>query len=244
MVQIQTTKDYGIFKLMTGNRRIDTNHVAKLKKEMLESGNLMEVMPILVNENMYIIDGQHRFTAAKDIGFDIHYIMSDNANISTARHMNVTQKTWDIMDFARSYAEGGNKAYSQFLTMRNKFPSLSASVIVLFMVGRDAHGMSTDFRRGLFTIDDIGSALSDLEKINRIRIATNTSINMPMARAFLKLLRGDSDAATNFDFERLMKKLETSGGLALYGLSASTKQSLQTLESVYNFQSPVRTVLY
>lgn len=244
MSTINSTKDYSQFKFMAGNRNIDKTHVSRLKKEMLEGGNLMEVMPILVNENMFIIDGQHRFTAAQEIGMEIHYIVKDNANISTARHMNVTQKSWDIMDFARSFYEGGNKQYGEFIHMRQKFPSLSPSIVMMYMTGADINHAGDNFRRGGFMIGDIGEALDDLDKINQIRITTGMAVTQPMARAYLRLFRSDTDAAQNFDFNRLIKKLETTGGRALYHNGSTMKEALQTIETVYNFQSPVRTVLY
>jgi hypothetical protein len=59
---IYVTKDYGMFKTVKGNRAIDKAHVAKLKKE-IQKKDLD--LPIYVNENDEVVDGQHTFKHVK-----------------------------------------------------------------------------------------------------------------------------------------------------------------------------------
>ena len=60
---IETT-DYDIFKGIVGNRKVEKKHVEMLTGA-IDRNNLLNVRPIIVNEEMMVIDGQHRLEAAK-----------------------------------------------------------------------------------------------------------------------------------------------------------------------------------
>ena len=62
---VYTTTNLNIFKFMDdGNRPVDKKHVNQLKDRLSEK-YLRTI--IKVNENMNIIDGQHRYTAIKEL---------------------------------------------------------------------------------------------------------------------------------------------------------------------------------
>lgn len=243
MTQIHKETDYNKFKIMAGNRGVVHSHVMRLKDEMLKDAELLEAAPILVNENLFIIDGQHRYEAAKSLGLPIYYIVKKGVTISTARRMNVTQRGWTMMDFAESYAEGGNKNYQQFISMTKKFPNISQSIIMIYMQGGDISRATENFRSGGFQIDDIGEALQYLEQLDTVRIKTQTTINTPMARALHKLFKG-SDEKIEFEWEKLDKKLDNEHAAKLFTTRATVKDCLRSLEEVYGFMNPTRPRLY
>ena len=55
--KIRETNDYEIFKILKGNRDINQNHVNKLVQSITEKDLRI---PIVVDNNMYVMDGQHR----------------------------------------------------------------------------------------------------------------------------------------------------------------------------------------
>ena len=61
---IKETKNYDQFKVGDWNRTIKKNNLKKLEKSVKQNGWLKH--PIMVNENMEIMDGQHRFAYAKE----------------------------------------------------------------------------------------------------------------------------------------------------------------------------------
>ena len=67
-LQIHSTYDLSIFKILDGNRNINLGHVERLVKSIEENGFLK--MPIIVNDNFDVIDGQHRLMAAKKNKFN------------------------------------------------------------------------------------------------------------------------------------------------------------------------------
>lgn len=62
---VEETTDYGMFNFMKGNRSVNPFNLKRITESMRER---CLFSPILVNDNMEIIDGQHRFLAQKDLG--------------------------------------------------------------------------------------------------------------------------------------------------------------------------------
>lgn len=66
---INKTKNYDQFKTTNLNREkgIDRNRVEWLKNQ-IQRRNLLDMCPIIVNSNMEIIQGQHRWLLQKNLG--------------------------------------------------------------------------------------------------------------------------------------------------------------------------------
>ena len=80
-LQIHSTGDLSVFKILDGNRNINLGNVDRLVKSIEENGFLQ--MPIIVNENYEVIDGQHRLMAAKKINSIIYYHKVNNYDLKT-----------------------------------------------------------------------------------------------------------------------------------------------------------------
>lgn len=107
---IEKTKDYDQFIFREDNRyKIDQAHVAKLR-ESIKSCNMLDLKPIVVNERMEIIDGQHRFLAARSLGVDIYYKIQQNIDTREVILLNLT-KSWGAMDYLNYYMKNGYQEY-------------------------------------------------------------------------------------------------------------------------------------
>lgn len=188
MPKIQVTNIYGLFKLMKGNRTIDYNHVKRLKREIEANPRLLPNNPILVNENYYIVDGQHRHHAAQELGVPVYYIMSQGASIQDTRHLNSTQKGWQLLDFAQSYADSGREDYKTFIEINAKYPNIAPGIIRHYLGNGYKNESIEDFRRGEFRVGDLELAKKGLDRLSEICVTTGVKINMPMANAFWQLL--------------------------------------------------------
>jgi hypothetical protein len=67
---IYETIDYDKFKFIKSNQKINRNHVEILKEIMK---NKVLPMPIIVNQELEIINGKHRFQALKELGLSIKF---------------------------------------------------------------------------------------------------------------------------------------------------------------------------
>lgn len=136
MKEILVSKDYNQFKKLEGNRVTSISRVNKIKKSIMEVGYITS--PILVNENMEIIDGQGRFEALKELGLPIEYIVQPGINIKECIAMNVYQTNWNLMDYIKSYADKGVQDYIYLQNLINEFPRIKgiyAYAIALFETG-------------------------------------------------------------------------------------------------------------
>lgn len=242
---IQKTNIYGLFKLLGGNRPVDYNHVKRLKRSMQAYPNMFASNPIEVNENMYIIDGQHRRQAAQELGVPIYYIVVEGASLEETRVENVTQRRWTLLDFAESYAESGRKDYKTFLRYVKQYPKIAPGILRVYLAGGQKNGMDIDFRNGEFTIGDEQHAANQLEKLQAVIDKTGVIINAPLAHGFLQLLEGRTAKNSDpFDYEFFMAKLERETARELLRTSSSIRACLRSIEDVYNFQSKTQKRLY
>jgi ParB-like nuclease domain len=99
---IQKTDDYSIFKYIGFNREKNKNHIDSLKK-ILQKENLLHLHPILLNEKMEVVDGQHRLEAAKELGLEIFYIVS-NLSYDHILNSNLFQKRLSLNDVIKFFS--------------------------------------------------------------------------------------------------------------------------------------------
>ena len=104
-MQLKSTKTYSIFNKVIGNRNLDSKNLSRIKNSINEIGLQM---PILVNENKSIIDGQHRLQAAKELKIPVTYIISNESNEENIDQLQISKK-WTALDFCNRNALRGNK---------------------------------------------------------------------------------------------------------------------------------------
>ena len=109
---IYSMYNYGKFKKLSNNRSVTENRLGKL----IASFSTREVInPIVVNKNMEIIDGQHRFDVKRRLNRPIYYIVDPEATIDDCRRMNKYNEPWSLSTFVESYAKSGNDNYVRLL---------------------------------------------------------------------------------------------------------------------------------
>jgi len=112
-VPIYQTTNYAQFKRLKGNR--DVKAVKKVKSSIQRNGYIFN--PIIVNENMEVIDGQNRLGALESLGLPVHYYIVEGVGIELARELNLGRSNWKTLDYIKSYAEEGNLSYMMFLKL-------------------------------------------------------------------------------------------------------------------------------
>jgi hypothetical protein len=122
------TIDYSIFKEFSSNREVDQKHVKRLVSA-INKKNLLHVNPIVVDDNMRVIDGQHRLAAAKILGVSIFYIQ-DNIQRSDISMLNSNQKNWNAMDYINFYTVEKKDAYVQLSKLMNHYPDMATSALI------------------------------------------------------------------------------------------------------------------
>lgn len=153
---IQSTTDYKIFKGVIGNREIHQPHLTKLIKS-ISGKNMLIANPIIVNEEMRVIDGQHRLMAAQELGVPIYYTVIADADLPEVITLNANNRAWTTMDYLESFCVLGKKEY---LRLRDFADEYRISVpIAIQLLSNETGGMGIkkirdEFRAGRFTIND------------------------------------------------------------------------------------------
>jgi len=159
---IQATTNYSLFKELTGNRHTNQAHINKLKSEFSENTEAVKYTPILVNEKMEIIDGQHRKKALEELGLPVHYIMQEGLELKDAQKLNSMMKNWGPRDWAESYAKLGNPHYIQFVALMEDY-KLPFNVLTKYASGYGTYPNTNMFRNGSFKIGDLKKARDQLD---------------------------------------------------------------------------------
>ncbi len=147
------TTDYSGFSHLTENRDLNEMHVHTLMESFVKDGYLFTIL--YVNEKMQIIDGQHRFEAAKRKHLLVYFIIMPGWGIKEVAILNVNSRNWTMEDFMNTHAKAGNENYQRFKEFYDKhdFDITTAQLIILGRRTKQAGG-NDDFRAGKIKINE------------------------------------------------------------------------------------------
>ena len=150
-MQITKTRNYSIFNIILSNREVDKRHVNKLAAS-IQKKNLLFVRPLIVNERMDLIDGQHRLAACQQIDADVYYIKVDGLTKEDITVLNTHQKNWAMIDFINFYTIEGRQEFKLFSKLANQFPKMKITALLRLC------GRSKNVRQGHLSIVNIDRA--------------------------------------------------------------------------------------
>lgn len=229
---IQETKDYDIFKRMPGNRAISKDLVKDLIRSFTEKPQLVIARPILVNEFFQVVDGQHRKEALVILGRSIPYMVVPKLTINDARLLNALQRSLDLIDFARSYAETNGGDYQKFLDLLDEY-HIPPKTMLMYCMGVAGGGgrYGHDFRMGNFKPRDWGYTQEWIDCLSQFEPYLKQWNEQSFALAILRLL-----CREDYDHDRMLRKLEIYGGRLTHRSGAL--DYMRDLETIYNSNNP------
>ena len=124
---VYITTDYTKFKRLTGNRDIPESRISKIVDSIQKIGWIHN--PIVVNENMEVIDGQGRLTALQRLKMPVEYVIAPGAGTKECVYMNMNMVNWKLPDFVKSYAEQGNENYQRLVSLMEKYVGGNLNII-------------------------------------------------------------------------------------------------------------------
>lgn len=171
------TNDYDRFSFLDGNRGINDLHVKKLKQSM-EAVYLFAL--IIINEFYQIIDGQHRFLAAKELGLPIRFTIIEGASLADVHRYNAINRVWKDEDYLIGYCDLGYLYYVKMKEFMDKFPEFSilsalriltqlSSGVKQGTVDGKKVGNAGDFRSGKFIIPDLPKSYEIAERLQMFK---------------------------------------------------------------------------
>lgn len=123
---IYKTKNYEVFKFIGGNRTIRPGNIEKMRQSMIEQ---QLVIPICVNENFEIIDGQHRFTVCKELKKPVYYYVQDGYRLPEVERANRSNTNWSLNDFLHSFTHKNNENYIKVESICDQYNVIASDVI-------------------------------------------------------------------------------------------------------------------
>lgn len=131
---VYCTNDYSIFKHLQGNRVVASSRVRRIRESIDAVGYVLN--PIVVNENMEVIDGQGRLEVLEDMMLPVYYVVAEGAGVDECRRLNIGQSNWKLVDYVRSFADEGNESYVHLNNLINEYREVSPECIVGVITNR------------------------------------------------------------------------------------------------------------
>lgn len=167
-VKIQSTTNYEQFKKLLGNRPINKSLIVSIRESINNDGNYLMYNPIIVNEEMEIIDGQHRLEAAQQEGKPIYYVVAKGMRLRQAQVLNSKKRQWIATDYLHSYLAEKRPDYIVLKELIDEY-KFSVPVCVKFLSKSFHESAMRKFRDGSFEIVDRNWAEDGLGLLSTIR---------------------------------------------------------------------------
>lgn len=250
--KIYETYNYDVFTFIDMNRNVDQTRVKKIAEEILKNGLLFA--PIIVNEKLEIIEGQHRVKAIISLNemgysFPIYFSIQPGYNSKEMITFNKNLDKWKKRDYLKHYVEIGSEAYIEFNNFLDTFPWLpQTGAEAIFAMNQNGINNQqhqsidgTDIgRRKTFedgdmkvpvNIDYLYEVAGNIEKIGEFYDGFNRA---HFIRCMISLIKMEG-----FEFKRFLKKLKGSAG-AKYPLQnvGSVEHYRERINLIYNHSVP------
>lgn len=242
---IEHTRDYSQFKTITGNRKVQQAHVRKLMTAIESDPETIRYNPIIVNDNMEVIDGQHRLEALKELakkGMDqpAYYIVAPERTLEDVQVINSGRKAWTPSDFAHSFVERGNANYQKYLDLRSDF-GINHDILLVYLSTGDITNTPAMFREGNLQVKNFQKSYELCEYLYKYKQIYKNWHKRPFALAVRELCI-DND----MDMEELFKRVVKYGSnprtpdLNLVDYPTPREYRIR-LADIYNYHRKYRT---
>lgn len=182
-METRFTSNYDMFSLHEKNRRVNLKKVERLAEKMRKK-NLLHLFPIIVNKRMEILDGQHRFEAAKLAKATVFYFVSDELyDISNVAETNNFQSHWKLDDYVNYYAKEKRDAYVKILELSKKYRIQISCVANL----SDNKNLNEEIRAGEFKFEDYNEVVDLIKHCKSIGL--EYGFEFWNKRAFLRAMK-------------------------------------------------------
>ena len=240
---MESTTNYNLFKKHEGNREHIENNILALMDSIQEE-NLLHLRPILVDEKMRVIDGQHRLEAAKRLKLPIFYQIQEKMSNNSICLLNNNQAKWALSDYLHHHAALGNENYVKLerFCKEHKVSFPLALVVLNKKMGGNTHH---SFKHGTFKFPNGVDEYEALIKLQNLRKLTSYIESKMIGNC--AYVKGTTFASAfvffmnckNVDFDFFMKKLPYR--LDSIRPCARQQQYLDLFRDIYNFknQNPI-----
>jgi hypothetical protein len=231
---VNISNNYRTFKLSIENRDIDLKkNKAKKLRESLKKHGWIPSFPMTCYKNgsdqLVILDGQHRFAIARELGMPVKYVIVDQEfDIS---EINNTQDTWKLKDYLSRWQKDGKDEYFEIEEFMKIHPNVTLSMSISLLGGQNSANtdLKNMYKEGKFkiTAGARGKAYLIANAFESIIEANKDAKHNNMLKALYKCFYVDS-----FDPQRLIEQCEKNP--TMIQPYSKTEDWLDLLQEIYN----------
>jgi hypothetical protein len=227
--KIYSTTDYDSFKYREDNRPVNTNN--KDFKELLDSiEKIGQKQPVIVDLENYIIDGQHRVAAAKQLFIPVEFVINEEKSTTNDLIQLQIKKEWNISNRAKSFSLS-DENYEWYNVFSKKFPEFSHTIILMLLCGTPERvkKIEQDFKIGNFKIKSFGNASIMGDTLRKFGHFYKGYKKRGFVAAILTM-----NTHKDFDLQRMLRKMPIRAK-SLMDFSR-TEDYVEVLEEMYNWK--------
>ena len=221
------TNKYDMFSFIEGNRPVRDAHLDNIR----DSIAIKQLpVPIVVDDQHRICDGQHRYEACKELKKPIYYIKVAEMTIEDIQRLNADTRTWTMDDFLDSFCKRGRPEYIKYREFKEKYDFGHTECLTLLSGWKRENKKKTinqNFKDGNFKVIDYGSAVSAADRITKIKKYFKQYKTRWFVSAMLKCFK-----KSEYNHITFLKKLSTQSAKMMK--QADTDSYLINIESIYN----------
>lgn len=206
---LESTTNYKQFKTLYGNRAVNEHHVQELIAA-IKHKNLLQYFPVLTNENMEVIDGQHRLEAAERRKLPVWWVSIPGLTLDDVMSINSHSKSWKIQEFVDAFIKIGKPDYKILQDFTDQY-SLSLTVGARLLYGDKGYkglSLSKIVQTGRFVAHHLEYAEMIAQQVNDLK--PYCDFDPVKVSPFIDAL-SIVNRSPNFDFQRFKAKLQMSG---------------------------------
>lgn len=235
--------DLSVFKLSEFNRDISDHHLRNLKMSIAKKNRLSD-HPILVTNDMTVIDGQHRLEAAKALGVPVWYTFSDDTTWGDLGELNALSKKWTSTDYLNYWCTEGKEHYLKLFHFWNQNQFLPIIIAARLCAGlspeKTLGGNPTNrssasqygFRMGTYktTAKGLRDAPAFAAQLKDFERYYDGWKRVAFIKTFYLIAFDD-----RYDHQRMMHQLETYGMAVKIIHALNVDDYLMQLSNAYNY---------
>jgi hypothetical protein len=225
--EVLKTKDYDKFCRLEGNRMINTANLKQIKKSMLEK---QLISPIIVNEKMEVIDGQHRFQAQKELELPVYYVVQFGYGREETQILNSNSRNWSIDDYMDSYCESNLTHYLTYRDFFHKWGFKHNEIMNMLNGTIHDRSLQTYFKCGKYKVKKLKQAEQQAKQITEMIKFYAGYKRRGFVLAMLECFNNDS-----FDFKYFLKKCKYQSTKLVD--CVRYQDYLKIIEEIYNYKT-------
>lgn len=224
------TIDYDVFSFDPANRPVDRKRVERLK-EAIRKHNLLRSFPIVISteDGKWVVrDGQHRLTAARELGVSIYYTFNDEMTQQDVIDVGGNTKPHSAHDRLHMYCVQGRPEYIKLQAFCDRYPWMPISVAINLCHYGDRASMG--FEKGEYLCNDLEFAEEVIHGVLQMARFFSFWKERVFVLAVAQLFEHEG-----YRHERMLAKLEFQQNKAVK--CVDTPSYMRLFDEIYNYKS-------